>query len=67
VPDGPLQAETRDLQAAGRQPPGERVQGLLHVPGGQLPELDLTKPLSQQLDSIPVELPGPGQTGRSAR
>jgi hypothetical protein len=59
VTDGPLQAQTGDLQAASRQPPGQRVEGFLHVPGGQVPELDLAEPLSQRLDGIPVELPGP--------
>ena len=46
MPDGPLQAQTGDLKAASRQPPGQRLEGLLNVPGGQLPELDLTEPLS---------------------
>ena len=49
MPDGPLKAETGDLKAAGGQPRGQRVQGLLDVPGGQLPELDLAQPLPERI------------------
>lgn len=59
MPDGPLQAAAGDLQAAGGQPPGQRVHGLLDVPGGQLPEPDLTQPFPQWLDGVLVELLGP--------
>jgi hypothetical protein len=59
VPDGPLEAQSGDLNAARGQPPGQRLQGLLHVTGRQLPELDLTEPLPECLDGVPVEFPGP--------
>ena len=43
MPDGPLKADTGDLKAARGQPPGQRIQGLLDVPGRQLPALDATQ------------------------
>lgn len=51
MPDGPLKAQTGDLEAARGKPPGQRVQGLLDVPGGKpfgwreaLNELDAAYP-----------------------
>ena len=41
VADGPLQAVAQDLEGAGRQPVRERIQRLLDVPGGELPEFDV--------------------------
>lgn len=35
MPDGPLQAVTGDLKAARGKPSGQRIQGLLDVPGGK--------------------------------
>lgn len=64
MPDGTLKAETSDLKAAGGKTPGQRVQGLLDVPGGQLPEFDLTESLPERLDDIPVEAPWSGWIGR---
>ena len=34
-------------------------RGFLDVPRRQLPELDLTEPIPECLDSVPVKLPGP--------
>jgi len=33
--------------------------GSVDIPGGELPELDVSQPLPQRLDGVPVELPGP--------
>ena len=59
VPDGSLQAQAGDLQAARRQPTSHRVQGLVDVPGRQLPELDLSESLSERLDGVPIKVLGP--------
>jgi hypothetical protein len=65
VADGPLQAVAQDLKAAGRQPVCQRIQGRLDIPGGEFAELEVSQPLPEWLDGVPVELPGP--TCRSGR
>jgi len=59
VADGPRQVVAQDLEGTGRQPLRQRIQRLLDIPGGQLPELDVAQRFPQQLDCVPVKLPGP--------
>jgi hypothetical protein len=54
----PLQAVTQDLKSASRQPVRQRIEGLLDIPGGELPELDVGQPPPQRLDGVPVKFPG---------
>jgi hypothetical protein len=52
--DSPLQAVTQDLEGAGRQPVRQRIQGLLDIPGGELPEFDVAQEFPQWLDGVSV-------------
>jgi hypothetical protein len=54
VADRPLQAVAQDLQAAGRKPFRQRIQGVLDISGGEFPEFDIAQGYPQRLDRIPV-------------
>jgi hypothetical protein len=56
--DRPLQAVAQDLKSAGRQAVRQRIEGLLDISGGELPELNVAQGFLQRLDGVCGNLVG---------